>query len=256
MTDPWISVVVPVYDEERVIADGIGSMRDWLGARGESFELIVVDNASTDATVQRLEPLLDEPRVRLLRNDRNRGKGHSVRRGMLDATAPLRLMCDVDCFPSFRSLPRMLELIEGCDLVTGSRLATGARIVMPQPLARRIVGRTFVELSRRVLDEPTHDVYCGFKLWRGHAAQAVYSRTHLDDWVLDAELLAMARALGFRLCETGIDWSNREDSRLSMPRVLIPAVRDLAAARRHVRRELRHGPGSRGLVAEPADPGP
>ncbi|MEA2374886.1 MAG: hypothetical protein QOD53_1349, partial [Thermoleophilaceae bacterium] len=220
MSGPWISVVVPTFNEERGIDEAIRSIRDWLDGRGQPFELIVVDNASTDATVERLRPLLDEPRVRLLQNERNRGKGYSMRRGMLEAAAPLRLHCDADCVASFGSLPRMLGLIESCDVVVGSRLADGARLGRRQPLVRRIVGRTFVELCRRVLSEPTHDLFCGFKLWRGPAAEAAYSRTRLEDWVFDAEVLAMARALGFRLCETGIEWSDREGSRLSMPRVL------------------------------------
>lgn len=254
MNGPWISVVVPAYNEERGIVAAVSSARGWLEQRGEPYELIVVDNASGDATVELLEPLLEEPHVRLLRNDRNRGKGHSLRRGMLDAAAPLRLHCDADCVTSFASLPRMLELIEDCDVVVGSRLAAGAQVGRRQPLARRIVGRSFVELCRLALAEPTHDLYCGFKLWRAGAAEAAYSRTELEDWVFDAEVLAMARALGFRLCETGIAWSDREGSRLSMPRVLGPALRDLARARRTVRRERRSARGGRALVAEPADP--
>jgi dolichyl-phosphate beta-glucosyltransferase len=257
VTDPWISVVIPAYNEERGIAVAVTAVRDWLEARAAGdWELIVVDNASTDATVERLRPLVDEPRMRVLENDRNRGKGYSMRRGMLAARAPLRLHCDADCTRSFESLDRMLELLTGCDVVVGSRLAAGARVAQRQPLHRRMVGRTFVELCRRVLHEPTHDLYCGFKLWRAEAAEAAYSRTKLEDWVFDAEVLAMARALGYRLCETGIAWSDRDGSRLSMPRVLVPALRDLLAARRRVRREARWPDATRALVPEPVDPRP
>jgi glycosyltransferase involved in cell wall biosynthesis len=257
VTDPWISVVIPAFNEERGIAAAVTAARDWLEARAAGdWELIVVDNASTDATVERLRRLVDEPRVRVLENDRNRGKGYSMRRGMLAARAPLRLHCDADCTGSFESLERMLELLGGCDVVVGSRLAAGARVAQRQPLHRRMVGRTFVELCRRVLGEPIHDLYCGFKLWRAEAAEAAYSRTKLEDWVFDAEVLAMARALGYRPCETGIAWSDRDGSRLSMPRVLVPALRDLLAARRRVRREARRPDATRALVPEPVDPRP
>jgi hypothetical protein len=158
---------------------------------------------------------------------------------MLAARAPLRLHCDADCTGSLESLPRMLELLEDADVIVGSRLAEGARVAKRQPLHRRLVGRTFVELCRRVLREDTNDLFCGFKLWRAEAAEAAYSSTRLEDWVFDAEVLAMARGLGYRIRETGISWSDREGSRLSMPRVLVPAVRDLLAARRHVKREAR-----------------
>ena len=250
MTPPAISVVIPAYNEERGIAGTLGQVCDWLDRHGEPHEVIVVDNASTDRTADIVEA---QPRVRLLRNESNRGKGYSMRRGMLAATGELRLHCDADCAGSLRSLPRMLELAGSADVVVGSRLAPGADVGQRQPLHRRLVGRTFLELCRRALGEPTHDLFCGFKLWRAEAAEAAYSRTELEDWVFDAEVLAMARALGYRLAETGIAWADREGSRLSMPRVLVPAVRDLMAARRTVRAASRSASGPK-LVPEPAEP--
>jgi glycosyltransferase involved in cell wall biosynthesis len=250
---PWISVVIPAYNEERGIAATIEQVRDRFDADGRPYEVIVVDNASTDATVERLQPLLSDS-IRLIENDRNRGKGYSVRRGMLAAAGELRLHCDADCAPSLQSLPRMLELIEDADVVTGSRLAEGAH-VQRQPLRRRIVGRTFVQLCRLVLREPTRDLFCGFKLWRADAASETYERIHLDGWVYDAELFAMARALGYRIRETGVVWIDREGSRLSMRALVFSAVRDLLAARRHVRRTVR-GRAVDPLLAEAADQRP
>jgi dolichyl-phosphate beta-glucosyltransferase len=234
---PWISVIVPAYNEERGIADTVRLLLDWLTARPGDFEVLVVDNASEDATVARLEPLLNGDRVRLLRNETNRGKGHSMRRGMLEARGALRLHCDADCAVCLPSLPRMLELVEDADVVVGSRLAAGAQLGRRQPLRRRIVGRSFQQLCRLVLREPTTDLYCGFKLWRADAAEAAYSRSRLEGWTFDAEVLALARALGFRLRETGIVWTDREGSRVRMGRILVPVVRDLITARRHVRSE-------------------
>jgi glycosyltransferase involved in cell wall biosynthesis len=246
---PRLSVVIPVYNEAAGIAGALAQALDALDALVDDWELVVVDNASTDATAALVAPLLDDPRARLLVNDANRGKGHSVRRGMLAATGDLILHCDADCVPSLRSLPRMLELIEEADVVVGSRLAPGAAVGRRQPLRRRIVGSAFVGLCRRVLAEPTRDLYCGFKLWRAPAAREVFARTLLDGWVFDAETLAMARALGYPPAEVGIAWTDRKGSRLSMPRVVVPALRDLLRARAHVRREAARGPAER--VLEP-----
>ena len=234
-----LSVVIPAYNEERGIFSTVEQVRDWLIREGIDFEVIVVDNASTDATVARLRPLLSD-RIRLIENESNRGKGYSVRRGMLAARGDLRLHCDADCAPSLVSLPKMLELIDGADVVTGSRLADGAH-VRRQPLRRRIIGRTFVQLCRLVLRVPTRDLFCGFKLFRAEAAVDSYSRLSLEGWVYDAELFAMVRALGYRVRETGIVWIDREGSRLSMRALVIVAVRDLLAARRHVRRTVDGG---------------
>jgi len=240
---PELSVVVPAYLEAATIVRTATLLRDWLEAGGRTWELLVVDNASPDGTAAALGPLAAaDPRIRVLRNDANHGKGFSVRRGMLAARGTLRLHCDADCAPSLVSLPRLLALIEaGADVVVGSRLAAGAEVGRRQPVRRRIVGRGFVTLCRVVLAEPTRDLFCGFKLWRAEAAEAVYERTVQDDWVFDAETLAMARALGFRMAETGIAWTDRAGSRLSMVRVLVPSVRDLLRARRHVRAEARAG---------------
>lgn len=252
MRQPWMSVIVPAYNEEQAIAGTLVALRERLDEDGRPYEILVVDNASTDATVQRAETV-GAP-VRVLRNDENRGKGYSVRRGMLEASGQLRLLCDADCSASLESLPRMLEAIEDADVAVGSRLAEGADVGRVQPFRRRLVGWPFIALTRVLLSEPTRDVYCGFKLWRGVAAQAVFSRQRLDGWAFDAESLAMARRLDYRLREVGIVWVNREASKLSILRTLVPAVRELLLARRNVRGQTRaHAPVAADAVADSSE---
>ncbi len=239
MTQPSLSVVVPVFNEEAGIGSFVATLRERLDAIVRSYEVVVVDNASTDGTVAALEPLLDGASVRLLRNEVNRGKGFSVRRGMLDATGELRLMCDADCNVSLDSLPQLIEALDEVDVAIGSRVAGGAEVARQQPLRRRLVGWPFIALTRGLMREPAHDIYCGFKLWRAPAAEAVFTRQRLDGWVFDAEALGLARRFGFRVREVGIAWADREGSKLSIPRVLVPAVRELLAARRSVRSQPR-----------------
>ena len=107
-------------------------------------------------------------------------------------------------------------------------------------------------LCRVVLGEPTRDIFCGFKLWRGPAAEHVFSQVSLDGWVFDAEALAVARAFGYRITETGIVWSDREGSRLSMSRVLGPVLRELFGARRHVREAAARARAIVGPARRPA----
>jgi dolichyl-phosphate beta-glucosyltransferase len=172
---------------------------------------------------------------------------------MLEARGALRLHCDADCGPSVAALPRMLELSERFDVVVGSRLAPGATVGRRQPVRRRIAGRSFVTLCRVALSEPTRDLFCGFKLWRAEAAEATYRSTVLTGWTFDAEALAMARALGFTLTETGIPWTDRAGSRLSMPRVVVPVVRELLQARRRVRSAARAAAAAAPLRAPGAE---
>jgi dolichyl-phosphate beta-glucosyltransferase len=250
---PWISVIVPAYNEEKGIADLVATLRSRLEGYQRPFEVIVVDNGSEDGTAAIVEALADGNRIRLLRNEVNRGKGFSVRRGMIEARGELRLLCDADCGPSLASLPDMLEAMENADVVAGSRSKSGAKVDRQQPLRRRLVGWPFIALTRTLLREPTKDVYCGFKLWRDNAAQAVFSRQRLTGWVFDAEVLALARGLGFRVTEVGVAWADRRGSKLSIRQVLIPAVRELLAARRNVRAQLQQARQRPASSSEPAD---
>ena len=236
MSPRSLSIIIPVLNEEDEVGSILTAARDVLEERGGEWEVIVVDNASTDGTCDRVQPFLDGTRVRLLRNDVNRGKGFSVRRGMLEANGDLRLMCDADCVPSLASLPRLVAAADDADVVVGSRIAPGAHVGHQQPLRRRFVGLGFIVLTRLIMGRLTRDVYCGFKLWRGEAARDVFEHLVVDGWVFDAEALAMAQNQGYRVSEVGIDWVNRSNSRLSIRQVLVPAVRELSAARQNVRR--------------------
>jgi dolichyl-phosphate beta-glucosyltransferase len=241
---PALSVVVPAYNEAAGIVSTLEAIAASVDALGRPWELLLVDNASPDGTAERAEAMGDE-RIRVLVNESNRGKGFSVRRGLLAARAELRLHCDADCGPSLGSLPAMLAAVAaGADVAVGSRLAAGAAVGRRQPLRRRIVGRTYVDLCRLVLREPTRDLFCGFKLWRAPAAEAVFRQTRIDGWAFDAEALALARALGLQITEVGIAWADRRGSRLSMTRTALPALAELARARRHVRSAARSRPAA------------
>jgi dolichyl-phosphate beta-glucosyltransferase len=245
---PWMSVVVPAYNEEAAIGVTLGALRDWLEATGRPYEVLVVDNDSEDGTARAVEPFLDDDRVRLVTNDANHGKGYSVRRGMLECSGQLRLLCDADCAPSLASLGAMVQAARESHVVIGSRVAEGAEVDRTQPFSRRLVGWPFIALTRLLMREPAKDVYCGFKLWHGAAAEAVFPLQTLEGWTFDAEVLALARRLGFRVHEVGIVWSDRDNSRLSIREVLLPVVRELLAARRNVRRQMR------GTAATPPPP--
>ena len=230
-----MSVIVPVYNEAEQIATIVPAVRDTLTARGGEWEIIVVDNASDDDTAARLQPFLEDRRIRLLRNDHNRGKGYSVRRGMLEAAGDRRLMCDADCATSLVSLPAMEALIGEADVVAGARNAAESRVERYQPLQRRVASLGFIFLCRRVMGEPLRDVFCGFKLFTADSAQDAFSRARIDGWAFDVEVLALARALGYRVQACAITWKHRPGSRLSITRVVIPALRELVAARSYVR---------------------
>jgi len=191
----------------------------------------------------------------VLRNQTNRGKGFSIRRGMLEASGDLRLMCDADCVSSLESLPGLEKAAEEVDVVVGSRVGTGAHVSRQQPIRRRVVGIGFLTLSRLVLGQLPRDIYCGFKLWRSEVATEVFERVRLDGWAFDAEALAMARRFGYEIREVGIEWTNRPDSRLSIRNVLWPVTGELIAARRNINSAVsERSVRSDALAADPSRP--
>ncbi len=239
---PSLSIVIPVLNEEDEIAVILGGAIAHLEERGGDWEIVIVDNASTDRTLERAAPYIDGRRVRLLRNEVNQGKGFSIRRGMLDASGDLRLMCDADCVASLRSLPAMERMASDAHVVVGSRSSAGAHVTRQQPVRRRIVGAGFIALTRAVLGTLPRDIYCGFKLWQGDCAQAVFGKVQLDGWVFDAEALAIAQRMGYSVTEIGIEWNNRPDSRLSIRHSLLPVLGELTKARRNVRQTMAAAP--------------
>jgi dolichyl-phosphate beta-glucosyltransferase len=256
-----MSVIVPVYNEAEEIVKIIPAVRAALAARGGDWEILVVDNASTDDTVARVGPFLADPRVRVIRNPVNRGKGYSVRRGMLEAGGDLRLMCDADCEHSLASLPAMEALIgDRCAIVAGARNAADSQVARYQPIQRRAASLGFIFLCRRVMGEPLRDVFCGFKLFTADAARDVFSRARIDGWAFDAEALALARALGYGVAPCGIAWTHRPGSRLSIPRIMVPVLRELIATRAHIRaaalrpRRTCDGPPATPAAAAAAEP--
>jgi dolichyl-phosphate beta-glucosyltransferase len=248
-----MSVIIPVYNEAEEIVKVIPAVRERLQARGGEWEIVVVDNASLDDTVERVALFQGDPRIRLIRNEVNRGKGYSIRRGMLESIGDLRLMCDADCEPSLVSIPAMEALLAQADVVAGARNAADSQVQRYQPIRRRAASLCFIFLCRQVMGEPLRDVFCGFKLFTADAAQDVFSRATIDGWAFDAEALGLARALGYRVAPCGIAWTHRPGSRLSIPRIVIPVLRELAATRARIRgAALRPGEGGCATERPPA----
>jgi len=156
---------------------------------------------------------------------------------MLEANGDLRLMCDADCAPSLASLPKMEAMLADCDIVAGARNAPTSEVGRQQPLRRRAASIGFILLCRAVMSEPLKDVFCGFKLFTAAAARDVFSRAQIDGWAFDAEALAIARLLRYRVRPCGIVWINRPGSRLSIPRVVVPVLRELVTSRVHIKQQ-------------------
>ena len=171
MNAPYLSVVIPAYNEERRLPFSLQRIHDYLERKAESYEVVIVDDGSTDNTVDCVRALGDS-RVALVHNEANRGKGYSVRRGMLTARGAYRLMCDADLSTPIEEAERLLAAVKaGADVAIGSRAARGARIEQHQPWYRENVGRLFNLAVRMIAVSGISDTQCGFKLFSGRVAE-------------------------------------------------------------------------------------
>ena len=219
MGQPVLSIVVPVYNEQDGIGDCVDRLRQYLDSTRMPWEIVVVDDGSTDGTVHRAQALAaQDPRVRLHRA-LHRGKGAAVRQGMLAASGAWRFMADADLSMPPEQIGRFLQSLRdrasALHVVIGSREAPGARRV-GEPWRRHAVGRAFNWLVQALLLPGVQDSQCGFKLFSAAAVNAVFPHTTIDGFAIDVEVLLLSRKAGFRVREVGIEWHCRHDSRVSV----------------------------------------
>jgi dolichyl-phosphate beta-glucosyltransferase len=214
-----ISVAIPAFEEAKRLPATLARVIEHLRDLGRSFELIVVDDGSRDATAevatQALASLAAPGRV--LRLPVNRGKGAAVRTGALAAQGVRVLVSDADLSTPIEELAALERALEtGADVAIGSRALDRRLIARRQPRLRDFSGRLFNLVVRSVALPGIHDSQCGFKLFRRESVAPVFGRARIDGFGFDVEVLAIARHLGYRIREVPVRWSNDSDSRVSL----------------------------------------
>lgn len=243
---PFLSVVVPAYNEERRLQDTLPAMYAYLQEHYRPFELLVVDDGSTDRTPTIVQQFAQQhPEVRLISYQPNRGKGHAVRTGVLQARGEWVLFSDADLATPMEELERLAEKLRGdYDIAIASRAAGGAQLVIRQPWYREFAGRSFNLIVQLMAVPGIRDTQCGFKLFRQQAAREIFSRCEEDGFSFDIEVLHVAQRLGYRIAEVPVRWMHREGSKV---RLLRDATRMFLALLRIVRRHQ----ALRAVVREP-----
>ncbi len=230
------TVVIPAYNESRRLGCTLDRLAAFFAARDGVWDMIVVDDGSTDATVDLVRARIEGGLpLQLLVNAENRGKGYSVRRGMLEALGDLVLMSDADLSCPPEELDKLLPwLNRGCDVVIGSRDMPDSLLDPPQPLSRRLMARGLRLLRQRLFLPDIRDTQCGFKLFRRKAAHEIFALVTIDGWLFDCEALGLADRLGYRIQEVGVTWQNDPDSRVHPLREPFRVLTDLLIIRRHL----------------------
>jgi dolichyl-phosphate beta-glucosyltransferase len=211
-----LSMVIPAYNEARRLPPTLARLRDYLEAGPDTYEVLVVDDGSTDDTVFVAQAVAREwPQLEVLTLPQNQGKGAAVREGMLHARGALRAFSDADLSTPIEELPRLRSHLGGaCHVAIASRDAPGSDIQVHQPRWREFMGRTYNRILRLLVLPGIRDTQCGFKLFTSEAAEACFAPLETFRFGFDAEVLVRARRRGWEIAEVPVRWRHVEESRV------------------------------------------
>lgn len=211
------TVVIPAYNESRRIGPTLDRVLEYIRQQAWDAEVVIVNDGSKDDTAEivRGYERRDE-RLRLIENPGNRGKGYSVRNGMLHARGEVLLFSDADLSAPIEEAEKLFRAIgEGADVAIGSRWLRADLQTERQPIMRQLFGRVFNLILRVVLGLKFKDTQCGFKAFTRAAAQNIFPRQRIERWGFDPELIFLAQKFGYRVVETAVAWAHAGDSTIS-----------------------------------------
>ena len=217
MSHPRLSIVIPAFNESARIEGTLKRVLSCVQARNWDAEILVIDDGSTDATAAIVQQWMETyDRLHLVMNQGNRGKGYSVRNGLLQAAGDIVLFTDADLSAPIEEAERLMEAIAaGADVAIGSRWLDKQKQTIHQPLYRRFFGRCFNRVTRTVIGLPFRDTQCGFKAFRREAAQTIFRLQTIEGWGFDPEILFIARKLKYTIVEVPVTWGHDERTRIS-----------------------------------------
>ena len=211
------SIIIPAYNEGARVGATLEKVLAYVDKQEWNAEIIAVDDGSRDNTVEIIRGYAEKnPRLRLLQNPGNRGKGYSVRNGMLHAQGELLLFSDADLSAPIEEADKLFGAIAGgADIAIGSRWLRRDLQTQRQPFYRQIFGRVFNLLLRITLGLTYKDTQCGFKAFTRDAAEKIFPLQKIERWGFDPELLYLARKLKFKVAEVPVEWAHSEGTRIS-----------------------------------------
>lgn len=230
---PYFSIIIPAYNEEARIGPTLERIGEYMRSSGMDYEIIVVDDGSTDDT---RAVVSDAARrisgLRLVEDRVNRGKGFSVKNGFLNSSGRLVLFTDADLSTPIEELERFLpEAERGADIVIGSRSLKGSNIIKRQPFYRVLMGKTFNKLVRLLTVSGLVDTQCGFKLFRRDTCEPIFRAQRVERFAFDVEILFLAQKKGLKISELPVKWINSPQSKVHPVRDSLRMAFDLLQIR-------------------------
>lgn len=224
------SIIVPCYNESKRV-DNIKTILEYLKNLDKPWELIVVNDGSTDDTLIKLETLKKKANFKIVSYKKNRGKGFAVKTGMLKAKGNFRLFLDVDLSTPITEMEKFSKSVDQYDVIIGTRKLKGSKVVEHQPLLREYMGMAFTLLSQIILNVKISDFTCGFKCFSESASQKIYKNTKIYRWGFDSETMFLAKKYGFSIKEVPVVWENSKLTKVRFPNDIVSSFYELLAVR-------------------------
>ena len=214
---PTYSIVIPAYNEGARLGDTLEKVLAYVARHLSDTEILVVNDGSRDNTAEIVNRFAEKnPALRLIENPGNRGKGYSVRNGMLNARGRVLIFSDADLSSPIEEVTKLLQALnDGADIAIGSRWLRADLQTQRQPFYRQMFGRIFNLMLRLTLGLKYKDTQCGFKAFKQAAAKAIFPLQRIERWGFDPEILFLAGKFGFCVTEVPVAWAHSEGTRIS-----------------------------------------
>jgi len=248
---PFLSIVIPAYNEEERLGLSIEKIAAYLEVSGVDAEILVVDDGSKDRTAELAAKALVGRRGRVIRNGENRGKGYSVRHGVVEARGRFVLLTDADLSTPIEEHAKLAAVIRDRDLdvVIGSRALPGSNVEVRQGWLRQTMGRTFNAIIRTVTGLPFRDTQCGFKLMDRDRVMPLFDKMVVNRFAFDVELLFLCARFGLSVADVPVIWRNAPGSKVSVLADPLNMIADVLRVRWRFRRGLYNPePGASGAA--------
>lgn len=234
---PELSIIIPAFNEERRLAKSLDLIRAYIANRHIRAEVLVVDDGSTDGTAKVVaRSQADLPELQLVSNGRNRGKGFSVRHGMLKAKGEIGLFTDADLSAPIEEADKLLAAVRegGFDGAIGSRAVNRALIDVHQSLGRELAGQVYNGIVRCIAGLPFRDTQCGFKAFCLDKTRVIFEQQRTHGFGFDPEILLLAQKRGLRIAEIPVRWAHDPATKVNVLLDSLRMLRDLLAIRWNV----------------------